>query len=215
MKKFILALTMAALLVVALAAPALAADGDLVYDLTRDVINSYLSIGTNSEDGFIRNSGNGSDHAELVADGLQFTGRPNDYSTIDLVVKDNAAFDAGTDYTVVASMKTVSGTAEFRLVTTSGYSDLVDRVNGASATLSFKFNGDHANIRFQTAGEEDFIITSIKVYEGDPPAPSTGGGGTGTGSNPKTGVETYIFIALGALALAAAGAVVFARKAKV
>jgi LPXTG-motif cell wall-anchored protein len=79
-------------------------------------------------------------------------------------------------------------------------------------------DADEFKIGFAFWGEGGWLGANVKSISytsaSGGAAAVTPGGGAAASGNPKTGVETYIIIALGALALAAAGAVVFARKAK-
>ncbi|MCL1807112.1 MAG: hypothetical protein FWG31_05365 [Oscillospiraceae bacterium] len=200
MKKAILALAVAALFVIT---PAFAATGDLIYDLSTD-IDAFLS-GDGGTD-FLENAGDGQKNASKDG-GLKFGTRPNDYSVVDLKVAGNEKFDDSKDYTLRISYK-ADTEQEFRLVSTKGYANLVDPVEGTSATLTFTFKGNHANIRLQTSSGDPFTITSLKVYEGTSIPSSPGGGGK------KSGDATMIALAIAALTLGAGATVFFTRKVK-
>lgn len=213
MKK-VLAIALMVTLAVMLIVPALAADGDIVWQMSADEKAKYAPGGGGDDTPpWIKNCGGG--NRTLDGSAIKFFDRTNDYDCIDIVTDGN--LDAGKVYTVVAKLRSGGGPQPFKFGMGAGpYSEYYAVDAAMEATLTFKLDAgfDFAkNLRIQTNGTtEDFFLDSVIIYEGDPPKASAPSGNSG--GNPKTGVETYIFIALGALALAGVGAIVFARKAK-
>lgn len=210
MTKRILAFLCTAVLLVALVPAALMATGDVVWQLSADEIDEIIKTNESSE-GLVQA---GSPTKTKEGKGLKISGRQDDWNSVDF--KTAAFLEDGVEYTIVAKFS-ADAPAIFALKETGGYKDLVVSSEAKkSDTLTFKFKMadiGSKNIRFQTNGDKnDYVIESVVVYEGEPKAGSTTK--PAASGNAKTGVESYLFIALGVLALTAVGAVVFTRKAK-
>lgn len=212
--KRVLAIALMALLAVTLTIPAMAADGDLIFELTSAEVDAFLAL-PDPEAGTANIRAAGKPLFTKEGSGIKISERSANWNCVDL--QPELFADAGKDYTVIVGFKAVSGDLQFQLANTDGpYATLAVSEAAGSATVTYKgkgseFQSPQRGVRVNTPDgvTDDYIITSIKVYEGDP-----GSASGPSGSNPKTGVETYLFIALGALIPAGAGAVVFGRKAK-
>lgn len=212
MRKYLALLAVVAIAVTLIALPVSAANGDLIYEMTTAEVDAFVAD-PKTETAGLRSAGDPLFTKE--GSGIKVSERSANWNCVDLRAELFA--DAGKDYTVVVGFKAVSGDLVFQISNTDGpYAVLAESAAANSATVTYKGKGSEfqapqrgARLHTPDGVVDDFIITSIKVYEGEPGASNNTSSG-----NPKTGVETYIFVALGALALAGVGAIVFARKAK-
>lgn len=226
LRRFTMALCILALLVPVFAGIALAADGDVVWDMSKDEKTAYVAGNKGNDDanGNYKNSGGG--ERSLDGNSIKFSKRDQPYAAFDIVTE-KLIPDASKEYTIVVKVHSDKA-VDFRLGQAKGpYGTYVLAEGSTKATLTLNTK-DAAllspfdptkNIRVQTneandlgAGAyPDFYIDSITIYEGKPPVAAPAAAGA---ANPKTGDNFVIFLAIGVLAIAGCGAVVFYRKSK-
>lgn len=216
MSKRILAILCTAVLLVTLIPAAIMASGTKAWELTSAEIDEIIKTNESSEN-LVQAGG----PTKTNDGGLKVSNRAEDWNAIDL--KTEGLLKDGVEYTMVVKFS-AAAPAIFALKETGGYKDLaVSSEAKKEDTLTFKFklaDIGGKNIRMQTNGDKnDYTIVSAIVWEGEPGTETaatdkTDKTDTTSSDNKKTGVESFIFIALGVLALTAAGAVVFTRKAK-
>ncbi|MDR0292974.1 MAG: LPXTG cell wall anchor domain-containing protein [Oscillospiraceae bacterium] len=204
MKKTVLSLVTAVLLIAAFTVPALAAGGDLVYEMTAKEVDAFIANPSAETEGL---RAAGSPPFSKEGGGIKISGRTADWNALD--IRAEVFADADKDYTIIVGFS-ADAEAEFAIRNTDSPYGVLASERGAKLTLTYKGKGSEFSgggqrgVRLATVDPPtaDFVVTSIKIYEGDPPAGA------------KTGDGAMIAFALAALALAGGATVFIARKVK-
>lgn len=236
MAKKISAFVLAALVAMSLVVTASAA-GLTSKDYGSAEFDAFLDSGDGTE--ILKNAGNG-EWDDGPNGGLLKTNRVNDYDGIDVRIY-NTDGDEGEeiifapgDYILEVEFKSTKD-AHFSIEGASPYGQIIGAEGVTSATLKapFTVNADGKadvvldgnaktvnSLRVTERNVVDFEIVSMKIYQAGgggttPPAGGEGGGAT-SGNDTKDGPTTGIadVAVASAIALVAAGAVVFSRKKK-
>jgi LPXTG-motif cell wall-anchored protein len=207
-RKIFMALTLAALLAVMLALPGIAASGDVLYRMTQAEVDAFTANAAGATTVGLRPAGGNPPTFTAEGSGIKITGRTADWNSVDV---SEDVFKGADTYTIVVGFKAVSGEVDMAIRNTdspygvhaqSGMmaSGTVKFTGPSSAFLGTAIAGAQRGVRLSTMGTEDYIITSIVVYEGEPPS-----------SPIITGDSAVLFVAIGALLLCGAGFVVFKK----